>query len=131
MPHSSPRKAQVEPVAALTAVLAVTAVLGVATGVVTETLPITTESPPTDTTLTRVVHTLSAGTVIEPSRLTTHRLDAATPPGYRYHVTVHAGDREWSTGPIPPQHGATTAQPVPVRVDGRVVPGRIRVVIWP
>lgn len=131
MSHSSPHNAQVEPLAALAAVLAVTAVFGIATGVFADSLPDRSESPPTETTLSRVVHTLSAGSVLEPQRLDPRRLAGTTPPGYRYHVTIRAGDRSWTIGPTPPSTAATAAEPVPVRVDDRVLPGRIRVVIWP
>lgn len=130
MPHSSPHKAQVEPVAALAAVLALTAVMGIATGVVGDAIPDRTESPPTDVTLTRIVQTLSSGSVLDPLRLTDDLLGIVAPHGYTLHVTIRVDDRIFTAGPSPPSDAPTSTRSVPVRLDRGVAPGRIQVVLW-
>lgn len=124
MSRSSAR-GQTEPLAALVALLAVVAAVGAYATVYERTLPDPT-APTPDPTLGRVAHTLTAGGVVHPSRLA--RTDA--PHGASLRVELRAANHTWRRGPTPPADAPAAARPVPVRVDGRVVLGRLRVVVW-
>jgi len=130
MSHSSPRRGQVHPLAALVAVLAVTAVMGIYAGVFAETVPATTPASAAPETLTRTVASVSTGGVVTPPRLTAATIAVIAPPTLSVNVTLRTTDTVWRVGPTPPPTAATAAQPVPVRTGDRVRPGRLRVEVW-
>lgn len=81
-------------------------------------------------TLDRVIETLRIGGVVEPANVPDG--PAAGPDGYEVNVTVTVGNRTWQAGRTVPQSSETATAPVSVRVGpGSVVPGRIRVEVWP
>lgn len=133
MSRSSGR-GQVEPTAALVALLAVC--VGVSTYAATlEGAGYGSDRDVADPTLDRVVDRLAAGGVADPTRR--RRARHAGPAGYRLNVTVAAAGRRWHAGPTPPaganeRHGIDTAsRPLGVRLaPGRVRPGRVRVEVW-
>lgn len=130
MSRSSVRKGQVEPTAALVALLAVCA------GVTTYATALGAAVPPVDRdvarpTLDRVVDSLSTGGVVHPTRA--GRAKRVGPSGYRLNVSVAAAGRRWTAGPTPPEAGRTdaAARPTSVRLGpGRIRPGRVRVEVW-
>jgi hypothetical protein len=128
MSRSSGR-GQVEPVAALVVLVAVCTAVSTYAAAVDGAVRSEERSvaPPT---LDRVVDTLAAGGVAEPTR--TERAGRSGPAGYRLNVTVAAAGRRWHAGPTPPREGGETAtRELGVRLDpGRVRPGRVRVEVW-
>lgn len=130
MPHSPRRRAQLEPIAALAAVLAVTTVLGIYAGVFTATTAQPSSAAPIEPTLQRVVHTLSNGGVVDPARLTDSVLAPVVPVQILLNVTLRTDEAQWTIGPTPPPEAARATRPVPVTVERTVTIGRIRVVVW-
>lgn len=137
MSRSSGRRAQVSPMAALVAVVAVGIGLSLYAGALDASTrpPDTGVEPTAGTVADRTVDVLAPAGVATPARLAelagpSPRLHVV-PAGYRLHATLAADGRRWRVGPSPPAdvHRATRA--VGVRVaPGRVVPGRLEVVIW-
>jgi hypothetical protein len=128
MSRSSARRGQVEPLAALAAVL----VLGLALGLYAETLAAVEPSRPEpaspEATLQRVTDALSADAAAIPDRLPETRKLA--PSGRELNVTLTADGRRWSVGPTRPE-GASADRHIPVQIDRwSVEPGRLRVVVW-
>jgi hypothetical protein len=130
MSRSSARRAQVEPVPAVVAVLAlclaVTAYGTVSAGV----LPDAGASAPGEQVLEDAVDaaTPTGSVVVSPSRLT----GGVAPVGYEAGVRLSAGERSWTAGASdPPPEAATASQRVPVRLGaGTVRPGRLTVEVW-
>jgi hypothetical protein len=130
MSRSSARRAQVEPLAALAAVLVLGVALGAYVGALDGALPSPTDRNRAEPALGRVADALRPDGVARPARLPAAA--AAAPDGYRANVTLAAGDRRWSVGPSPPESADTAARRLPVRVaPGRVRTGRLRVEVWP
>lgn len=128
MPPSSARRAQVEPLAALAAVVALGAGLALYGGALDAAVP-TPESSVADATLERVLAGLRTGAVVVPGRVGA-ALDA--PKGHRVRVTVRAANESYSAGPPAPPDAESRARAVPVRVGtGRAAPGRVHVEVWP
>jgi len=130
MSRSSARRAQVEPVAAVVAVLALCLAVA-AYGAVSETaLPGRTESAPVEQVLDDAVDAalVEGDVVVSPERLT----DAVAPAGYETSVELTAGERAWTAGASdPPPEAASASERVPVRVaPGDVGPGRLTVEVW-
>jgi len=122
-------KGQVEPLAALAAVLAVSAGLVVYAG----TLDGATPEQPDDETPAAIVdgvqRSLQSAGVASPARL-----DAATtavPSGWAANVTLVADGTRWRHGPTPPASADRVTRRVSVRVTPRrIQPGQLRVVVW-
>ncbi|MEF8784364.1 MAG: hypothetical protein V5A45_00410 [Haloarculaceae archaeon] len=128
MRRSSDR-GQVEPLAALAAVLAVSAGLVV----YAETLDDTVPGQPDDETPTAIldsVHrSLQTTGVSTPSRLDTAM--APVPEGWQANVTLTAGGERWQRGPSPPESADRVTRRVSVRLaPQRIEPGQLRVVVW-
>ena len=122
-------RAQVEPLAALAAVFAVCVGLALYAGVLSSVTPGTSRDL-ADPTLDRAHDRLSTGGVAVPERL--DAAQAVGPDGYGLNASLSADDRQWGVGPTPPPGVTDTAsRSAGVRVaPGRVVPGRLRVVVW-
>lgn len=128
MSRSSRCRAQVEPLPALVGVAVVASALSLYAGAVPAVGP-TTDRLPTEPTADRVVAALGNGSVAHPG--TVDDLQSLAPDGFRLHVSLRTADRNWQTGPTPPDRAASAERSVPVRVGpGRVVPGRLTVVVW-
>ncbi len=129
MSRSSARRAQVEPLAALAAVLVLGVALGAYVGALDAALPDPTDRNRAEPALRRATDALRPDGVARPARLRT--ATDAGPAGYRANVTLAAGDRRWAVGPSPPASADTAARRLPVRVaPGRVRSGRLRVEVW-
>lgn len=124
-------RAQVEPLAALVAVLAVTAGIVVYAGTLEERVADQPDRGTARTTLDGVTRAMQSAGVVVPDRL--NQTSRYLPDGWQTNVTLRVGDRRWSRGPTPTA-GATTrraARRVSVRRGpGNVSVGRIRVVLW-
>ncbi|MFC3478374.1 DUF7285 family protein [Halobacterium litoreum] len=130
MSRSSARRAQVEPVPALAAVLAVCLALGAYASARGTALPGIGHGAPTDAVLADASDAVTepGSAVASPADLTT---EGVAPEGFRVAVTLTAGDREWTAGPEPPDSAASESGRVPVRVaPGRVRPGHLTVAVW-
>ncbi|MFC6988060.1 hypothetical protein ACFQJD_03745 [Haloplanus sp. GCM10025708] len=128
MSRSSARRAQVEPTAALAAVLVVCAGVGLYADVLHGAMPESDReiAPPT---LARVYDTVAPDGVVAPSRLADGH--DAGPAGYRRNLSVRAGGEQWGVGPTPPPTAEGASRLVSVRLGpARVVPGRLRVEVW-
>lgn len=130
MSRSSARRAQVEPVAAVVAVLALCLAIA-AYGVVSAgVLPDSKSSAPASQVLDAAADAASTegSVVVSPSRLSA---DVA-PVGYEAALRLSADDRTWTAGASdPPPEAASASRRVPVRVGpGDVVPGRLTVEVW-
>ena len=128
MSRSSPDRGQVEPTAALVALFAVCMGVGLYAGVLDAALA-PTDRNLAEPTLERVHDAMSDGGVVAPDDLPAGR--AAGPEGHDLNVTLVAGDRVWTAGPSPPPGGDRADRPTGIRTaPGRIVPGRLRVVVW-
>lgn len=128
MSRSSDR-AQTEPLAALVAVAMVSLALGIYGGVLDTALPGQRDRAVAEPALSAVEDTLAPAGVVRHERVPTS--PTAGPDGYETNVTVTASGRQWSAGPQAPPNGARATEQVGVRVGpARVVPGRLRVVVW-
>jgi hypothetical protein len=125
----SPDRAQVEPLAALAAVLAVSAGLTIYAGVLDDTVPTAPESETPAAILDGVHRSLTVAGVSSPSRL--DEAMATVPDGWHANVTLTAGGQQWQDGPAPPASAQRERRRVSVRLrPQRVEPGQIRVVVW-
>ncbi|MFB6122681.1 MAG: hypothetical protein ABEJ78_04420 [Haloferacaceae archaeon] len=128
MSRSSARRAQVEPTAAIAAVLVVCAGVGLYANVLHGAIPESNRDV-APTTLARVYDTVAPDGVVVLSRLD----DAhdVGPRGYRLNVSVRANDTGRGVGPTPPPTAEGASRLVSVRLGpARVVPGRLRVEVW-
>lgn len=140
-----PSRGQVEPFAALAAVLAVGLAISLYAGVLADAAPGASDRTVAETTLDRVARSASDGSVVVPDRIP--EALAVTPDGYRVNVTLAAGGTTLRAGPTPPEsadltqpESADPTQPesadratrrVSVRLaPGNVRPGRLTVVVW-
>jgi hypothetical protein len=128
MPHSRAR-GQVEPLAALAAVLAVTAALTLYAGTLANAVSTTSDRAIAETTLQRVTATLESAGVIDPSRL---RVGHTTvPDGWDANLTLRANGTEWTRGPTPPSNADRATSHVSVRLSPMTIQrGELRVVVW-
>lgn len=128
MPRWSGR-GQVEPLAALAAVLAVTAGMVVYADVLDERVPTTSDRDVAETTVERVATTLRTTGVADPGRLDTAR--ATIPAGWTGNLTLRAGGKRWTRGPTPPAESQRATRRLSVAVAPMELrPGQLRVVIW-
>ncbi|MFD1586942.1 hypothetical protein ACFR9U_08100 [Halorientalis brevis] len=129
MSHSSERRAQVEPLAAIVAVFAVGAGLTIYAGVLDDELPGQDRQHVAGPTADRLTAAIQHGGVVEPGRLS--RRSTAAPDGYTLNATVSTATSRWHAGPTPPARAQTAREQVSVRVaPGRVRPGRLTVRVW-
>lgn len=129
MSRWSGRRGQVEPLAALVAVLAVGAALALYADVLLATEPSRTDPGVADATLQQVAAAVGDGAVALPGRVP--RAVDAGPVGRSVNVTLSANGRTWMAGPAPPPEAPNASRPASVRLrPGRVEPGRLRVVVW-
>lgn len=122
-------RGQVEPLAALAAVLAVTAGLVIYAGALEDRIPGGPDRRIAETTLERVERALQTTGVADPDRL-----DAAMtrfPDGWHGNLTLRANGTRWSRGPAPPTDAQRATGRVSVGVaPTRLCPGQLRVVVW-
>jgi len=128
MSRSSAR-GQTEPLAALVAVVMVSLALGLYAGVLDAELPGQQDRRIAETTLSAVEDHVAPTGVVLPGRIADG--PAAGPTGYETHVVVTTADDRWVAGPAPPEGARRASERVSVRAaPSRVVPGRLRVVVW-
>lgn len=131
MPRSSAserERGQVQPLPALVAVLALTVAL-TAYGGVTHSLPDPRSPSPAPPALQRIQVDATKGAVLRPAALDPA---AARLPDYRANVTLDLPDARYARGPEPPASTTAARASVAAASDGdRVVPGVLRVEVWP
>jgi hypothetical protein len=125
MSRSSGR-GQVEPLAALVAVVAVCAAVSLHAGVLDARIDALADNGPSpERTLDRVHDRMWNGSTVDPGRLTLPTVDVQA------NASLATANRRWTVGPAPPSDAARAARPTAVRLGpGRVEPARIRVVVW-
>ncbi len=129
MSRSSARRAQVEPTAALVAVLAVGAGLTLYTGAIGDVSAPAGEGV-APIAVDGVRDAASTAGVLDPTLLPA-AVRRATPRGHRLNATLAAGGRRWAAGPPRQEPGTRATVRVSVRLaPGRVRPGTLRVVVW-
>jgi len=131
MGRSRARRAQVEPLAALAAVLAVTVGLALYAGALDEAVPRDREPRRSPSAVDAVRDAASDPTgVVHPDRLS-RALDGAAPPGRRANATLVAAGHRWTAGPaVPPGATDRATRRVGVRTADGVALGSLRVVVW-
>jgi hypothetical protein len=128
MRRSSDR-AQVEPLAALAAVLAVSAGLVVYAETLVGTAPENSDTGSVERALDRVEGHLRSGGVVSPDRLDS--AGAVLPDGWHANVSLTVDGQQWGDGPRPPPGASSALRRVSVRqAPGQIKPGRLRVVLW-
>ncbi|WP_276260940.1 DUF7285 family protein [Haloglomus litoreum] len=131
-PSAAPgERGQVEPLAALAAILAVTAGFGLYTGALHAAVPTPAEPGLAPTALDAVAGAASDPTgVVDPERLSPAL--AAGPDRKLVNATLDAGRRRWTVGPPVPDDARDRARRR-VAVDtgpNRTAVGTLRVVVW-
>ena len=122
-------RGQVEPLAALAAVLAVSAGLVIYADTLEDAVTPAPERETPEVVLDGVERALEETGVADPARLESAM--AALPSGWHGNLTLRAGGREWSRGPTPPSGADRATARVSVRVaPTKVRPGQLRVVVW-
>jgi len=122
-------RGQVEPFAALAAVLAVSAGLVLYAGALNDSLPAEQNRETIETALERVHDSLQSTGVVEPERLDGGAVTVAD--GWHANVTLRAGGQQWARGQSPPEDANRARRRVSVRTDPMEIrPGQLRVVIW-
>lgn len=128
MQRSSGR-AQVEPLAALAAVLAVTAGLTLYAGTLDDAVPPERERNVADPTLQRVLDTIEAAGAVDPAQLDIAR--ARVPDGWRANLTLRADGNQWTSGPPSPARADSVTARVSVSIAPmQIRPGQLRVAVW-
>lgn len=123
--------AQVEPLAALAAVLAVCIALSLYVGAVDSTLvSLTPERSVAPTAADRLVATASSfGSIAVPLG---ESVETARPAGYELNATVAADGTAWTAGPTPPAESECTRRRVSARTEPATVrPATLEVCVWP
>jgi len=129
MSRWSERRGQIEPVAAIAAVLLVGAGLALYAGALDGRLGGRNDRAVADAALGTVERAVAPEGVVDPGRLC--GIASAGPAGYRLNVTLEAPERRWQVGPAAPAGVANASERVSVRVsEGRVRPGRLVVRVW-
>lgn len=127
--EASGRRAQVEPFAALVAVLAVGLAISLYATVLSDADPGSSNREVAEITLDRVYRNVSDGSVVDPERI--QGAPAVAPAGYEANVTLAVDRTTWQAGPSPPASAERASRRVTVRLGpGNVRPGRLTVVIW-
>lgn len=119
-------RGQVEPLAALVAVIAVCTAVALHAGVLDDRVAaLAGDRPPVDRTLDRVHDRLWNGTAADPGRLAIPAVEG------RVNVSLATDHRRWTAGPAPPPDAPRAARRTAVqRRPGVVAPARLRVVVW-
>jgi hypothetical protein len=122
-------RGQVEPLAAIAAVLAIAAALALYAGVVTDLFGESESRETPKLILERSVEMATEVGVVEPNRL--DRIHEALPDGWNATVTIRGTEYRFREGPAPPAIATETTQRVSVRLEpGRIAPGQFRVAVW-
>jgi hypothetical protein len=124
-------RAQVEPLAALAAVLAVCIGLTLYAGAVEAVLvSLSPDRAVAPTAADRLVTTTSSfGSMVVPLG---PNASSARPAGYELNATVVADGSTWTVGPTPPDASECARRRVSVRIDPATVrPGTLEVCVWP
>jgi len=129
MSRWSARRGQAEPLAALAAAAVVGLALSAYVGIVPDAMPGERGANPAEPAAERASERLRDDGLVDPERLAD--LPGVAPDGYRVNVSVSARGQEWAVGPTPPRGAAHASRVVPVRVEGGVAAGRVRVEVWP
>lgn len=129
MLHSSARRGQIEPLAAIVAVCALGAGLAVYGGVLGDALAVDRGRDRAGPTLDRVASTSERAGVVRPGRL--GAVAELGPANHELNVTLTTNDGRWAIGPRPPTTAGTATRRVSVRLSpGRIRPGRLTVRMW-
>ena len=130
MRHSSGRRGQVEPLAAIVAVATVGVAIGLYAGVLDGVVEPDDERDTDAIAVDRVLDRAEAIGVLEPERL--DRALGALPPGWRANATLSVDGRRITVGPAPSDGETMTAsRRVAVRTaPGVVRPGRLSITVW-
>lgn len=129
MSRSSERRALIEPLPALAAVLVIGLALGLYADAIGTVEPERSDDGTAQATLQSVHVALTEGSVAIPERVP--GVESTGPAGYDVNVTLTAGNEQWSAGPIPPDGAADAWRRTPVQLDRWTVrPGRLTVVVW-
>lgn len=128
MRHWSDEGGQVEPLAAVVAVVAVcvgfTLYAGVLAGEYEEP-----ERATSDVVADRTVGAVTTVGVVEPANL--DRAGPSTPAGWQVHVRLASSGTVWTHGPEPPPEANSQTRRVSVRHGpGRIQPGGLTVTVW-
>jgi len=122
-------RAQVEPLAALAALLAVSAAFAIYVGALDDAIPAEPDSETPQAVHDGIQRNVSTAGVAKPGRL-----DAAlgtVPEGWNANVTLVADGQQWDRGPVPPGDAERVTSRVSVALGpDRVQPGQLRVVVW-
>lgn len=134
MSRSSARRGQVEPLAALVALVAVGAGVSLYAGALADARTDRGGFDPTvETVADRALEHVAPVGVARSVRMS--ELPSVAPSGHRLNATLTCGDDRWTVGPSAPATASPAAsratRPTSVRVaPGRIRPGTLRVVIW-
>lgn len=122
-------RGQIEPIAALAAVLAVAAGLTLYAEALSGIGPDDPADGTAERALDRIERRLRTAGVVTPDAL--DGVDEAVPEGWRVNVTLTAGDRRWGVGTAPPPDARRAVRRVAIRDgSGQIDPGRLAVVLW-
>ena len=129
MRHSSAREGQVEPFAALAAVVVVAFALAAYAGAFESAVPSPLERTVADPAADQVERAVTVGGVVDPDRIA--GVNRSGPRGYRTNVTLDYGGNRVTTGPAAPNTTELARRHVSVGLNpGVVVPGRLEVRVW-
>jgi hypothetical protein len=129
MSRWSGRRGQVEPLAAIAAVVIVGAGLALYAGTLEERLVSEGDRAVADAALGTVERAVTDEGVAESRRLDAVR--SVGPAGYELNVTLETPDGRWHHGPTAPAAATNASERVSVHTGtGRVRPGRLVVRVW-
>ena len=122
-------RGQVEPLAALAAILAVGAALAIYGGVLADVRDRGDDRETVEIALENAADELTVAGVARPGYLS--RAIGAAPEGWRMNVTLRGDGTVRQGGPEPPTDAERASRPIGVRTEpGRVGAGELRVVLW-
>ncbi|WP_115862822.1 DUF7285 family protein [Halorussus litoreus] len=121
--HPESARAQVEPLAALTAVFAVGIALSAYAGVLDAALP-SADRNLADPTVERAERAVAETGVVDPDELRAGL--RAGPDDYRLNLTLAAAGQSWHAGPTPPSRADNPTHTAELAVSVRIAPGKIR-----
>ena len=130
MSRWSERRGQIEPLAAIAAVVLVGAGLAVYAGVLGDVaVDGGGDRAVAETALDSVARTVECSGVVEPDQL--GAVGDRGPAGYTLNATLETPGRRWHVGPVATGSATNASERVSVHVDtGRVRPGRLVVRVW-
>lgn len=131
MLSSSACRAQTSPLVALVSVLVAIGAVTMYAAAVAGVSPVPSTRDLATPGLERAVSVLAPGAVIRPTRLDHELLRTVRPAGRTAHLTIRAGENEWTIGPSPPEIADVAARVVSVRVGpDRIHLGRVELFVW-